>query len=528
MTSTAPDSGRHLWLFAVLATFVIGMTIRILFAAGFLPVDDAEYARVAAHVLDGTFSWDTHSGPPVNPGRLGVVLPLMGLFWAFGANEVSMATYPLLISLLTAILVCAFATKMFGRVAGLIAAIIWIVVPLDVEYATKVNPDTPVTAFVALGLFTVYCARALDAASRNTLLARGIAAGLAFGVAWLCKASTIYFVPFCLILLAFDLRRDFARNAWLWGGVAAGSLLVFGSEMIYYAITTGDPLYRFFIIEKNYQLYPQFFFNEGAKWGYEVGMPYWKAVAKRVFLEGPETFFLRKEFMFLTATGVMAAAYGWYKRDRRFYFMALLLGSLLFMFNFFSASMTHYQPLPLFARYSHSLSFASVVLTAGLIATLAGPNLSRQTLSTRPDGLFWAASLSLVLAIAGGWNTFREFRDSSTTWSSAEKALAKVVSPSDRIYTDALSRAGLEFFWDYPRSMNIENIADLAPDASIPCGGYVLINASYDKWLTNNFGMWYTFEPFELPKVASNPPPDWEQRWDNGNARLYYITCKAG
>lgn len=525
MNDHSPELSVSRWLPALAAIVLIGMAIRIVFAAGFIPVDDAEFARIAARILDGSFSWETHAGPPVNPGRLGIVVPLVFLFAVFGASESVMAIYPLALSLMTMLLVWAFASKAFGNRAGLIATAIWIFVPLDITFSSRVIPDPAVTAYALLGIFIVYSARMRCDIQTKELFLRGAFAGLAFGAAWLCKASTVYLAPFCLIVLAFDLNRDFRRYIFLWGGVSVGACFVFGSEMIYYAVTTGDWLYRFFIIEKNYQLYPEFFFNEGATWGYEVGTPYWKAIVKRLFLEGPQAFFLTRDVLYLPLFGLIATAYALYVRDSRFYFLALLFASLLFMFNFFSASMSSYQPLPLFYRYFHSLCFVSVVLVGGLLDRLTLPVWSRASRQSRPEALFWGLVLSFGIAVVAGWSTFRTARDRTTTWASAERDLVEIIQPTDRIYTDALSRAGLEFFWRYPATVNIVDISEMQPDEQVQCGGYVLINRSYINWLENNFGMWYTLAPFSLPAELQELPAQWDVSWTNGNATLYRAEC---
>lgn len=530
MSERHPELPFPRWLAALAVIVFVAMGLRIVYAAGFIPVDDAEYARAAARMLDGTFSYEENPGPPVNPGRTGIVLPLMALFKVFGPSETSLAAYPLAVTLLTILLVYAFAARMFGRYAALIAAGIWSFVPLDVEFAAKVNPDTAVTAFGMLGIFLIYVARLRnrDESGDVSLLLRGACAGLAFGVAWLCKASTAYLAPFCLILLCYDLSKDWRRYAFLWSGVCIGSLLVFGSEMAFYAAAKGNALYRFHMIETNYQLYPQFFFNEGARWGYEAGTPFWKAVAKRLLLEGPSTFFLSRDYMYLPFFGLIASAYALYKKDSRFYFQILLFGSLLFMFNFFSASLESYQPLPLFTRYSHSLAFVGAVLTGGLLSKLMCPSLSRSAIKNRPEGLFWGAALTSIIVIAAGWSTFRLIRDTTTTWSTAERELAKVIGPEDRIYTDPLSRAGLEFFWKYPLTMNVIDVREVSRGETVGCGSYVLTNDSYTKWLVNNYGMWYTLEPFTLPEIVRNPPAEWERSWSDGNATLYHVGCNEG
>lgn len=525
MNEQTPEFPVSRWLPLLAVIIFIGIAIRVIFASGFIPVDDAEFARIAARILDGSFSWETHEGPPVNPGRLGIVVPLVLLFALFGPSEAVMAVYPLALSLLTMLLVWAFAYKTFGARAGLIATAIWIFVPLDITFSSRVIPDPAVTAYALLGIFVVYSARLRRDLEVNELFLRGALAGLVFGAAWLCKASTVYLAPFCLIVLCFDLKREFHRYVYLWGGVAAGALLVFGSEMIYYAATTGDWLYRFFIIERNYQLYPEFFFNEGATWGYEVGTPYWKAIVKRLFLEGPQAFFLTRDVLYLPLFGLIAATYALYVRDSRFYFLALLFATLLFMFNFFSASLSSYQPLPLFFRYFHSLCFVSVVLVGGLLDRLTVSVWSQATRGPRPEALFWGLVLFFGIVVVAGWSTFRTARDRNTTWAAAERELAAIIQPSDRIYTDALSRAGLEFFWRYPATVDIVDIGEMQPDENVDCSGYVLINRSYINWLENNFGMWYTLAPFSLPPELREPPAQWEVSWTNGNAMLYRVQC---
>lgn len=511
------------WLPILLALVAMAATLRIVYASGFIPVDDAEYARVAARVLDGTFSREEHTGPPVNHSRAGMVLPVAALFAVFGPSEVTLAAYPFLLSLVTILVAFAFAARMFGVPAGLITVAIWALVPLDLDYAARLTPDTPVTAFAFSALFLIYSARNRPDASGAAW--RGAAAGLAFGAAWLCKESTVYFGPFCLILLGRDLLTDWRRYAHLWGGVAAGALLVFGSELAFYALRTGDWLYRFHTIQVNYQLYPEFFFNEGAKFGYEAGMPLWKAIAKRVLLEGPQAFFLSREILYLPTFGLIAAAWAWYRRDERFFFMSLLFATLLLMFNFFSASLEGYQPLPLFFRYFHPLVLAAAILTGGLVGTLLAPLWSR-TWRERPEPLFWGLAGALALGIVASWSTFRMMRDETSTWASAERELAATLRPADPIFTDALSRAGLEFFWKYPQTMNVTNLSDMTRDAEIPCDSRVLLNRSYRQWLLDNPGMWYTLTPYSEPEVVGNPPSDWEQAWTNGNATLYRVACR--
>lgn len=517
---------RH-WAPLLALIVVVGMGLRIVYASGFIATDDAEYARAAYGIATGTFSRSEYLGPPVFPERFGIVLPTALMFKLFGPNEWSLAAYPLLISLGLLLLLYAFTAKAFGHYAGLLATGMWSVLQIELLLSTQLRPDIPSAAYSFLGVFTIYLMRQRENASHRKLLLGGLGAGLAFGFAWLCKESVVYFIPFCLLVLGYDIYRRGLNGLWLWSGVAAGSLLVLGTELIYYHFSTGNWLYRIDAIETNYDLYPNFFYGEGSRFGYEAGTSYWKGLVKRLFLDGPAMIFLSRDFMYLPLMGAIAAAYAWYRRDTRYTFVALLLLSLLFMFNFSSASLEEFQPLPLFTRYLYPLCFPGAVLAGGLLADLTSDLWSAQARRQRPERLFWGLALAAFVGMAAGWSTFRTIRDRNWDWAAAERDLAAgIITAADRIYTDPLSRNALEFFWGYPDMTNVSNFADLPADAQVPCGSLVLMNASYVDWLQVNRGMWYTLEGFDLPDQIASPPEAWSRIWTNGNADLYRVDCE--
>ncbi len=333
--SSIPFSKRWgvILCFIVLAAF----GLRAYWAAGLLPKDDAEYASVAYQMSQGTFDHGSYEGPPVIPARTGIVLPTAVAMALFGPGEVQLAAYPLLSSVAMILLIYLLSARIFGHPAATIAAIIWIFLPIEIEIATTIWPEVPATVFAFIGVYCIYVARSRDRIGQRTQLFYGLAGGVAFGAAWLCKESVVYFGPFCLALILFDLRNSKFKQLATWGGVAAGSLAVLVGEMVVYGIITGDWLHRFTAMQKNYELYPQFFFTEGsARFGFEAGTPYWKAVIKRVAIDGPALIFLNAQFLFLPSLGAIATLYGLYRRDSRFYFMSALFAVLVIMFNGFS------------------------------------------------------------------------------------------------------------------------------------------------------------------------------------------------
>jgi hypothetical protein len=207
--------------------------------------------------------------------------------------------------------------------------------------------------------------------------------------------------------------------------------------------------------------------------------------------------------------------------------MAGLLVVLTVMYNGFSTSLRHYQPLPLFPRYFYPISVPAVILTGGLLSSLLPSIDLRRLLRERAESTFWGGIVVFMLAGIIASSTFRLIRDNygKPRWSSAEKYLAGVVSPTDRIHTDALSRNSLEFFWRYPDKMNVFVYGEPGHSDTIQCGDYVLRNRSYDDWLTSRPGMWLTMRGFETPSAVQNPPANWRVQWTDENATLFKVAC---
>lgn len=517
---------RKRWGLILCLMVLASIAVRVYWAAGFIPVDTAEYAKVAYQISQGTFDYDSYEGPPVIPVRTGIVLPTAAVMSLLGPGEAQIYLYPLLSSAILLVLIYLFAANMFGHSAAAIASIIWVLLPIEIAHTTTLYPEVPATAFMFLGIYCIYAARKDVSIRPGAQLLYGLAGGLAFGASWLCRESVLYVVPFCLGLLAFDLRVTRLRHLPTWGGIAAGSLAVLVGEMAVYGMINGDWLYRVTATHANYEMLPEFFFMEGTRFGFEKGMPFWKAVIKRVAIDGPVMIFFTPQFFFLPAFGAIAALHALYRRDTRAYFMAALFAVMVVTFDGLSVSLRGYQPMPLFTRYFYPICVPAAILTAGMLASLLRPDEGIWSAwRSRAESVFWGGAILLVLALTVAWLTFRQFRDDAGTWSAAEKHLAGVLSPKDRIHTDAISRNALEFFWRYPAEMNISVYGEPGRPVAVRCGDYVLRNLSYDRWLTVNYGMWLNFGGFEAPPVVQKPPENWHVAWTNGNATLFKVAC---
>ena len=107
--SSIPSSKR--WAVVLCLIVLAAVSLRVYLAEGFVPVDEAEFARVAYAMSNGTFDYERYAGPPVIPVRTGTVLPVAALMALFGPGDVQLAAYPLLSSVAVLLLIYLFAAK---------------------------------------------------------------------------------------------------------------------------------------------------------------------------------------------------------------------------------------------------------------------------------------------------------------------------------------------------------------------------------------------------------------------------------
>ena len=78
------------YLLILIGIIVIGIALRLHTFAGYVGLDDAEYARLANQVVNGDLDLKSYNGPKVFPLRFGIILPTAFSFLIFGINEWSM------------------------------------------------------------------------------------------------------------------------------------------------------------------------------------------------------------------------------------------------------------------------------------------------------------------------------------------------------------------------------------------------------------------------------------------------------
>jgi hypothetical protein len=334
----------------------------------------------------------------------------------------------------------------------------------------------------------------------------------------------VYLAPVCAFLLMVDARRGLKTMYPLWMGLAIGSAGILAGEMITYAISTGDALKRMHETERMYVQTKSYLFYEGSRFGWPLGGSRVKAVIERLFVDGPQLLLLNSRMLFLPVFGLIGTAAGIYWKDRHFLFPAVWMISLLCIYNFASTSFNSYTPLVLYHRNLHPIALPAIVVTAGLVATLLGEANGTSSTVGAGQRVFWGWAIASTLVLVCGYFTFTQIRDIGTLKPVYEiRQVARMISPSDTVYTDPLSAKALEFFWRFPPSTGLVNLEGMRAD-DIKANSFVLIDHHRLDWLKVNVGMWLTKEyGYHQPQFSAVPPRSWESVWQNEQTTLYRV-----
>ena len=488
---------------------LVGVIIRVASFGGYFGSDDGVYAQLANEMARGNYSGATYSGTfPTAPLRVGLIVPTALAFKITGPNELAMVAYPFILSVLS-ILLAFFAGQMFFNMrVGLIAAAIQAALPIDARMASHLLPDLVMGFWANIGIILLYYG------SKKTTVASkivyGVLSGLCFGSAWLCKEAFVYIVPFICICIVWVMWHQ-RKNTPLIISVGLVCITILLLESFLYYKYAHDFLYRFHMVEKHYKVSHSWFFPELNRI-VSPGKNYLLLVLNRILKDGPRQIFVNQNFGFITGTAILAIVYALFRRLRSFLFPGLWFFSIAFMFNFCSSSIRYYKPLVLFDRYLYPLLLPAVILTSAFIAVLIPCRDSIKNEITR-ERFFWGATLVIgIISIfsLGVYRNSKEERNSPT-----ERAISRILTPQDSIYTDSRTAWALKFFWKYPEKTQAVDFKAMAVN-EVPLGVYVLINRPRADFLSATYG-------YILPKFYKDIPTFWVLKWHAKQAELYWV-----
>lgn len=219
--------------FAVLLAMALAVTIGW---TGFLASDDSLYFVGANHwLVDPPFAGDNHWTT-----RFPLLWSFAAMLAIFGQGFAAFTATALLWYAVLVVVVGAFAARIGGARTGWIAALIAATLPVIVVNATTVGVDLLETALLLVGAWLL---GETGTGQGRTALLRGLAAGVCFGTAIICRETSL------LALVAmgplFLIGRPVGRSVLIAAGI--GLVLVLGGEALFQWALTGDPLRRYAI-----------------------------------------------------------------------------------------------------------------------------------------------------------------------------------------------------------------------------------------------------------------------------------------
>lgn len=502
------ESSPKLVLGAIVA---LGAALRLVAFRGFIGSDDRAYAELAHALVNGSYpAFDASSS--VFQNRLGLVAPVALAIRSFGTSEWVFLLYPFAISLASIWLAYFFGRALFGTAAGLLAAAMIALLPIELSMATQLVPDLAASFWANLGVFAIWSATHSKTGRRALTL--GAAAGLCFGIAWLHKSSVAYLAPFVGGVLLVSSWRQPRIGAAALAGTAAASLAILGAESVAYLQLSGDAAFRFTSLPRNFEQTSQYWFIEGGLWGWQPG-EYTSALLDRLFVSGPRSIFLSRAYAHLPLSALLVGLLAICVRDARQIFCGAWFGSLLLLFNFATTSLEYYKPLILMQRYLYPLVLPAVLLVSSGLLSLRRGALPRWTLPVSRT----AVLLLVCIPIARGYVAGIHRELGRPPGIAGVRAAASLLGPNDPIVTDDRSVRDFRFLWGFPERTRLEvfghDVSDISP------GSYVFINRERIRLNQQLNGE-------APPKFWHALPNEWELVRRVPDGELYRVPQAAG
>jgi hypothetical protein len=435
--------------FKLFIILLIGLFIRIYYFVGLNWSDDVHYVYLANQVLEGKFipSYMTSL-------RLAMIFPLAFFFKLFGYSQFSAVLYPFLCSIGNIILAYLIGKLIIDEKTGLIAALIMAFYPLDVNYATWIMPDVPLSFFHAFSIYLFLIGE--KERNRNKM----ILAGFFSGVSYLLKYSglLIWVFFFSYVFLKAILTRKFEI---LYLYLLLGFSLVVLLESVYYYFKTGDLLPQ---LHSGFEYFTQ---KERLKYEFNIDLTFYPKVMFNLdnnwhfMLDNRYTYFGFFYYLFAVST-----IYLLLKRKSSIYIILLWFFSIFLYQQFGSMSYKEYIPMHRLDRHLTTLSLPSVLI----VATFFNLLLNRK--SSECVGLLLLAFLLLsFLSYIDTITTLQKdaVKDTHLIFEEIKKL------PEKKVFSDSGTIGHLNFYFQFRRkdlySLNYRSCDDLKDS-------YVIINAT--------------------------------------------------
>ena len=214
--------------FLLIMILLFALALRLIYYVGILRGDSVSYAFYAYLMSDGNM--DILNEPHTHYSGLnrpGLYAPASIFIKIFGASEFSAVLFPLLASLVTCYFIFKLASGLANKKAGLIAALLWAVFPLDIFMATQLDPEGPLALTTAGSVYFLTLGNSKGKAFQKILF---YALSAIFVIwAFQIKPSSL---PIIFVLFALFLQRYWEELAFFFTKIAKSYKIVWRTVQI--------------------------------------------------------------------------------------------------------------------------------------------------------------------------------------------------------------------------------------------------------------------------------------------------------
>lgn len=448
------------------------LIVRFVFYHGYYPSDQYTYAFDAWQMANGKLGVPDYSASM----RWGLVLPTSIIYALFGVSEFTSTLWPMLTSIGSIVLAYFLGTKLGGKRAGLFAAIVFSMFPLDVKYATQLMADSPMGFYLLLSITALVFA---DDASGRKKIAWYLTSGCAVGLAYGAKTVGLFVLPFFVFYFVMLKREDFFYGFV----VAAGLLAVMAIEWLVFLVIADNPLHRIHTAMETRVIL-------GAGEDPSLVMLD-QPIGQYLIWLFADVHFVGLFFIVLLVLGVLAARRGElrFRRPEK----AMLLWSIVIMsvLTFFPLTTDPY--VPVFKSSNYMLMFVPPLLV------LLGVLLAR--LSSR-----WSTGLLVMLAVTSVPVIYLGFESHRSHVDNTRIAHDFYVEYRDTpLYAPLYTIKSIHYYEQFADG-NYHNYSvvdwvhtDYVPEYRAVGEGYVVVDQYFLGFYTH-----------DVPDEVRNPPDDWE------------------
>lgn len=471
----------ELWLVFII---IFALFLRLMFFIGLNWSDDVNYVYLANQILRGEYKPSYMASL-----RLMMIYPLALSFYLFGVSNFSAVLYPLVCSIGSIVLIFNLSKILFNEKVGLISAFLLSIFPLDVNYATWIMPDVPISFFIGLSVLFFFKGEASD---RTTLLNVKkkylffILSGITVGLSYLLKLSGLVILIFYFIVwLYLSIKQRKIRFDFLL--IILGFLIIVSLESIFYYVTVKDPLLQY---HSGFEYYSE---KERLKYEFNTNFDYYPKVMfnldhlNRYMFNNPYTYF--GPFFYIV---ILSIAYLLFKKDVNSIVVVLWLFSVFLYMQFGTMSIKYYIPMHRLDRHLTILTIPSILIISRFIY-LDKKNKIKLLIS------FIVVLLLMVSFLYYIKNISHMQKAASEDMISLYEFLKQ--QPKKNVYCDYGCNGHLMFYFKFTRNEVFNYIGNLKCDDIKD--SYVIVNATRG---------WIELENLkkDIPSCVKDPPKNWK------------------